>query len=196
MPGSERVNDVSLLPFTDDATAEQEGDIQVLGVGEDETAEVFDALSSDTARRVLTALYDEPAPPSELADRLDMSVQNVSYHLDNLRDTGLVRVADTRYSEKGHEMSVYAPANTPMVVFLGTEERKTGFLELFKRLVGVTGLLFLAAATLYLYQGAARPVGIGDESGILEILSLPGLEFLLGGLFVLGLIALWWAWRR
>jgi DNA-binding transcriptional ArsR family regulator len=196
MPRSERVNDVSLLPSTDDATAEQEGDIQVLGVGEDETAEVFDALSSDTARRVLTALYDEPAPPSELADRLDMSVQNVSYHLDTLRDTGLVRVADTRYSEKGHEMRVYAPANTPMVVFLGTEERKTEFLDLFKRFVGATGLLFLAAATLYLYQGAARPVGIGDESGILEILSLPGLEFLLGGLFVLGLIALWWAWRR
>ena len=145
---------MSLLPSTDDASAEQEGDIQVLGVEEDETASVFNALSSDTARRVLTALYDDPAPPSELADRLDMSVQNVSYHLDNLRGAGLVEVADTRYSEKGKEMKVYAPVDTPMVVFLGTEERKTGFLHLLKRLVGAAGLLFVVSTVLYLYQAA------------------------------------------
>jgi DNA-binding transcriptional ArsR family regulator len=119
---------MSLLPSTDDASAEQEGDIQVLGVEEDETASVFSALSSDTARRVLTALYNDPAPPSELADRLDMSVQNVSYHLKNLRDAGLVEVADTRYSEKGKEMKVYAPVDTPMVCFWALRSERPDFL--------------------------------------------------------------------
>ena len=36
---------VSLLPSTDDVTGEQEGDIQVLGVDEDDSADVFEALS-------------------------------------------------------------------------------------------------------------------------------------------------------
>ena len=187
---------VSLLPSTDDVTDKQEGEIQVLGVNEDDSADVFEALSSDTARHVLTAIYDEPAPPSELADRLDISLQNVSYHLDNLEEAGVVRVADTRYSEKGREMSVYAPADDPVVVFVGTEERKTGFLALLKRLVGATGLLFVISAFLFAFQAFGRPGGAGDELTILELLSFPGLEFLLGGLFVLGLVVLLWVWNR
>ena len=187
---------VSLLPSTDDVTGEQEGDIQVLGVDEDDSADVFEALSSDTARRVLTAIYDESAPPSELADRLDISLQNVSYHLDNLEEAGVVRIADTRYSEKGREMNVYAPADEPVVVFVGTEERKTGFRDLLKRLVGATGLLFVISSLLFAFQAFGRPGGAGDELTILELLSFPGLEFLLGGLFVLGLVVLLWVWNR
>ena len=187
---------VSLLPSTDDVTGEQGGDIQVLGVDEDDSADVFEALSSDTARRVLTAIYDESAPPSELADRLDISLQNVSYHLDNLEEAGVVRVADTRYSEKGREMNVYAPADEPVVVFVGTEERKTGFRDLLKRLVGATGLLFVISSLLFAFQAFGRPGGAGDELTILELLSFPGLKFLLGGLFVLGLVVLLWVWNR
>ena len=187
---------VSLLPSTDDVTGEQEGEIQVLGVDEDDSADVFEALSSDTARRVLTAIYDESAPPSELADRLDISLQNVSYHLDNLEEAGVVRVADTRYSEKGREMNVYAPADDPVVVFVGTEERKTGFRDLLKRLVGATGLLVVISSLLFAFQAFGRPGGAGDELTILELLSFPGLEFLLGGLFVLGLVVLLWVWNR
>ena len=82
-----------------------------------------------------------------------MSVQNVSYHLDNLEDAGVVEVADTRYSEKGKEMNLYAPADDPVVVFVGTEERKAGFLSLLKRLVGATGLLLLGSVLLYIYHG-------------------------------------------
>lgn len=191
---------MSLVPSTDDVSAKQEGEIQVLGVDEDETADVFEALSSETARHILTAIYDEPAPPSELADRLDLSLQNVSYHLDNLEDAGVVQVADTRYSEKGKEMSVYAPADDPVVVFVGIKKRKTSFLHLLKRLVGATGLLFLASVVLYLYQiggrSGAGDAGGGGEPATLPILYLPGLEFLLGGFFVLGLVVLWWVWNR
>ena len=187
---------MSLLPSTDDVTAKQEGEIQVLGVEEDETADVFEALSSNTARRILTAIYDNPAPPSELADQLDLSLQNVSYHLDNLKDAGVVQVGDTRFSEKGKEMNVYAPADGPVVVFVGTEERKTGFLDLLKRLVGVTGLLALVSVFLFVFQAFAQPGGAGDQRTILELLSFPGLEFLLGGLFILALALLWRIWDR
>ncbi|WP_262181262.1 ArsR/SmtB family transcription factor [Haloarcula laminariae] len=187
---------MSLLPSTGDVTGEQEGEIQVLGVGDDGSADVFEALSSDTSRRILTAIYDEPAPPSVLADRLDMSLQNVSYHLDNLEDVGVIQVAGTRYSEKGKEMNVYAPADDPVVMFVGTEERKTGFRDLLKRLVGATGLLFVISTLLFAFQAFGQPGGASDDLTLLELLSFPGLEFLLGGLFVLGLVVLLWVWNR
>lgn len=191
-----KTDSMSLLPSNDEVAVEQTDEIQVLGIDEDEIAVVFEALSSDTARRILTAIYEQPAPPSELANRCDVSLQNISYHLDNLHDAGVIQIADTRYSEKGKEMNVYAPADDPVVVFVGIEERKTGFLDLLKRLVGATGLLLVVSVFLFVFQAFGQPGGAGDEPTILELLSLPGLEFLLGGLFVLGLVLLWWVWNR
>lgn len=179
------------LPSTDNVTAEQEGEIQILGVDENATADVFEALSSETARRILTAVYGEPAPPSEVADRLDMSIQNVSYHLDNLADAGLLRVADTRYSEKGAEMNVYAPASEPTVVFVGADKRKRGFFDVVKRLISATGLLFIGSVLLYVYQGFGLGAGGVDGSLVRTALSIPDVEFMLGGMFVLLLTGLW-----
>ena len=187
---------MSLLPSRNDVTATQEGDIQVLGVDEESTGEIFEVLSSDTARQVLAEVYSDPGPSSELADRLDMSLQNVSYHLDNFSDAGIVQVVDRVYSEKGKEMKVYAPADDPVVLFVGTEQRKTGLINLLKRIVGATGLLFLGSICLYIYRGFGLGSGGGDESPIQAILSVPGFEFLLGGLFILLLVILWWVWNR
>jgi DNA-binding transcriptional ArsR family regulator len=81
--------------------------------------DVFDALSSGTARDVFAALYDDPRPVSELADAVGTSLQNVDYHLDRLEAAGLVEVADTRYSSKGVQMDVYAPVGGALVVVAG-----------------------------------------------------------------------------
>ena len=96
-----------------------EADSQVVSLGDDDSDAVFSVLSSTVARRVLAELYREPATQSELADRVDTSIQNVSYHLDNLADAGLVDIVGEWYSEKGREMDVYAPAGSPLVLVVG-----------------------------------------------------------------------------
>ena len=159
---------MSLLPSRGpDASTSQDGDIQVLGVDEDVSA-VLDALSSETARKILNAVYDEPATPSELADRLEMSIQKVSYHLEKLEDEELIAVAGTQYSEKGQEMTVYEPPDDPLVVFVGTPERKQSLRSLVTRLLPAIGLLTVASA---LVQGLLTdwpnlfgPTGAGDST--------------------------------
>jgi DNA-binding transcriptional ArsR family regulator len=69
-------------------------DSQVVSLYDDDSDAVFSVLSSEVARRVLAELYRDPATQSELADRVGTSIQNVSYHLDNLADAGLVDVVD------------------------------------------------------------------------------------------------------
>lgn len=81
--------------------------------------EVLDALSSKTARKVLTALHEEPAPASDLAEQVETSLQNVNHHLSQLQSAGLIDNVDTWYSTKGREMDVYAPANEPLVMVAG-----------------------------------------------------------------------------
>jgi DNA-binding transcriptional ArsR family regulator len=188
---------MSLLPSTNAVDTEQHGDPRVVGVDDEQLDDVLDAISSDTARTLLSEIYSDSGTPSELSDRTNFSLQNISYHLDNLEDSGLIRVAGTRYSEKGREMNIYAPAEEPVVVFVGTQERKSGFLDLLKRVFGA--VVVLVAATAYVFvetfgYSAGPPGSGGAPSG--GLLDLPFIAFLVGGLFVLLLVVLWGAWTR
>jgi len=107
----------ALLPHK--PPVERDTESQVVSLGDDESDAVFGVLSSEAARAVLRELYRGPATQSELADRIDTSIQNVSYHLGNLVDAGLVDVVDQWYSKKGREMDVYAPNGSPLVLVVG-----------------------------------------------------------------------------
>jgi DNA-binding transcriptional ArsR family regulator len=82
-------------------------------------------VQSETARTILRALIKEPLTASELADMLDMSVENVSYHLGNIEDRNLIEAYDIVYSEKGREMTVYGISRDPlMLVFWLLKQRR------------------------------------------------------------------------
>lgn len=103
---------------TADVELEQEPRI----VSFDDADTIIEALASGTARSIITALESEPMAAAALADRVDTSVQNVTYHLDRMIDAGLVEVVGTRYSTRGTEMDLYAPASSPVVICLGDED--------------------------------------------------------------------------
>ncbi|MES3517119.1 MAG: helix-turn-helix domain-containing protein [Natronomonas sp.] len=125
---------MSLLPSEPDLSADAEP--RVVDIDDDDADELMAALSSTTARRLLSTLHDDPAPPSELAERLDTSLQNTQYHLENLESAGAIEVVGTAYSEKGREMSVYGPADRPLVLFAGESDDTSGLREALSRLFG------------------------------------------------------------
>lgn len=199
-----------LLPSRTDPEPETEP--RVIGVDSDEAGETLSALSSDTAREMLQALHDEPDTPSGIADRLDLTLQNVQYHVSNLDDAGLINVIDTVYSEKGREMKVYGPADGPLVVYAGQESETTGLRQALKRLLAGVGVLALASLVVQAWLAElplpfAQTGGAGDsaevqttaqEAGSYAVESAatglpPGLLFFLGGMVVLlGITAVWW----
>ncbi|MFB6096383.1 MAG: ArsR/SmtB family transcription factor, partial [Haloferacaceae archaeon] len=83
-----------LWPSTPDTSAAEESDPRILGIDDDDADDLLSALSSDTARRLLAELHEEPSTPSVLADRVGTSLQNTQYHLGNLREADLVEVID------------------------------------------------------------------------------------------------------
>jgi DNA-binding transcriptional ArsR family regulator len=90
---------------------------EVVAVQEAET--LIEALSTDIGRRILTVLHNDAMPPSDIADAVDTSIQNVTYHLDQLQEAGLVAVTDTWYSSRGREMDVYAVKSDPITLCIG-----------------------------------------------------------------------------
>ena len=110
----------ALLPHK--PPVERDTESQIVSLDDADSDAVFTVLSSDAARSVLRELYRGPATQSELADRVGTSIQNVSYHLENLVDADLVDVVDQWYSKKGREMDVYAPSGSPLVLVVGDED--------------------------------------------------------------------------
>ncbi|MFB6222601.1 MAG: ArsR/SmtB family transcription factor [Haloarcula sp.] len=160
---------MSLLPSRGpDTSTSQDGELQIVGVDEDVSA-VLDALSSETAREILNTVYDDPGTPSELADRLDMSIQKVSYHLEKLEDEDLITVAGVQYSEKGQEMKVYEPPDDPLVLFVGTQERKRSLRSLIRRVLPVVGILTAASIVMQVLLGRVPfqlgSAGSGGDAG-------------------------------
>ena len=86
-------------------------------------------------REILSILHEDPATMSEIADRIDTSVQNVSYHVNRLERADLVSPVDTWYSTKGREMDVFGATSQPLVLFTEDadfegEQSVTGEIEL------------------------------------------------------------------
>lgn len=156
---------MSLLPSRGPETStSQDGELQIVGVDEDVSA-VLDALSSETAREILNAVYEEPGTASDLAERLDMSIQKVSYHLDKLEEEELIAIAGTQYSEKGQEMNVFEPPEDPLVLFVGTPDRKNSLRALAERLLPVVGVLTAASAMVQFLFGTMPGLFGSPETG-------------------------------
>ncbi|MFC7027594.1 ArsR/SmtB family transcription factor [Halomicroarcula sp. GCM10025324] len=176
---------------------------RVLDVDERATDEVLDALASDTGRALFRTLFDQPGTPSEIAERCDTSVQNVHYHVTNLREAGLIEPIETVYSEKGNEMTVYGPASDP-IVFVGDGDLRPRLQRSLTDVVAGLGLLGLAS--LFVQWGAERlaspardsvlgpasPTAASPDPGgslvwlVFEVFE-PGLLFFCGCLTVLSL---------
>jgi len=136
-----------LLPSRPDVS-DDDKDPRVVGLESDEVDDLLAAISSDTARDALSALHDEPAPPSDVADRVDTSIQNAQYHLDRLETAGLIEPAGTAYSEKGREMTVYAPSDQALVVVAGPDEESTGLRSALTQLLGGVGAVALGSVVV------------------------------------------------
>jgi DNA-binding transcriptional ArsR family regulator len=188
--------------LTGDSAPRTEATPRVVSVGDDAADEVLDALRSETARAVMAALYEAPAAPADLAERTDTTVQNISYHVSNLRAAGLVEPVGTRYSEKGREVTVYGPASDP-IVLVGEEDAGTVDRRL-SEVLGVVGALGLAGLAVQVITerllggvpdpaslvGPAGRGGAGGAEGTAALVRLalesiePGLLLFLGGLAV------------
>lgn len=175
---------------------QQDGSPAVLAIDDATADDIFSVLSSDTARAILTTVYERPRTASAIADEVDTSLQNVNYHVTNLRESGLVEVAETWYSDQGKEMNVYAPANEALVLFAGDGIERSSLLDAVKRLLGFVGVF--AAGSLLVDRVARRIVsdtgpptagmGPGDPS---TFVVPPGALFFAGSLVALLVLVLW-----
>jgi DNA-binding transcriptional ArsR family regulator len=207
---------MGLLPRRAEPEAEREPESpRVLDLDGEDAAATFDALGSETARRIMAAVYEQPSTPVEVREQVGTSLQNVHYHLDKLEDADLIEPAGVGYSEKGNEMTVYAPASEAVVLFAGDDSERSRLERLVGRVLGLYFVLALATVTFhYLYRRlVADPepeaVALSQDTGGAGVERVadtaagggagldPTLVFFLGGLVALaGVAAVWYVAER
>ncbi|MFW6437273.1 MAG: ArsR/SmtB family transcription factor [Halococcoides sp.] len=186
---------------------------QVLGLSDEAADEAFAALSSETARRILASIYEDPATPAEIRDEIGTSLQNVHYHLEKLESADLIEPGGVDYSAKGNEMTVYAPTSEALVLVAGEQEDQSLLKRAVTRVLAGVGVLaagalaFGYAVERFLLESATE----GDDSTTMNVesaqtaadaradaadpstlLADPAVAFFVGGVFVLAVVGVWW----
>lgn len=194
----------SLLPIRSTIRRDQPKEQGLVDIEQDDASQVFAALNSDTAREILSALYDQPRTASDIAEVVDTSLQNTRYHLDKLLNAGLVEVVDTWYSGQGREMKVYDTTHNSLIVYAADRATKESIRGALTRLLGAVGLLALFAIAIdYGFRVAATADYRGQDvaadvtreavgTGYPAVYGSPGLLVFIGGSFVIVLLAVRW----
>lgn len=180
---------------------------RVLDIDGEEAEVAFDALGSETARAVLSSVYEEPKTPPEVQDTVGTSLQNVHYHLERLEAAGLIEPAGMGYSAKGNEMTVFGPASEAVVLFAGGDGDGSRLRSVLER---VFGLFLVVTAATAVFAAVRRwttrpepttedveiatepaPEAADGTAGVLASLD-PVVAFFLGGCAVVVALGLWW----
>lgn len=178
---------MSLLPLRGDSQSSP-NDPRVLRLDNEAADEAFDTLKASTTRTVLSIIYDHPSTPTEIRDEIDTSLQNVHYHLGKLEDAELIEPSGVGYSEKGTEMTVYAPANEAVVLFAGRESDHLQIRDFLRRALGAVVLLVgVSAMYNYLFSVEMRNRAITQPFVVDSVL-----PFFVGGVFSLFVIGVLW----
>ena len=202
----------SAFPLRWPVTVRTDRDARLVEISDEGATAVFDTLTSETARQLLSRLHDEPQTASDLAESVDTSVQNVKYHLQKFEDVGLIEVIDYWYSSRGTEMKVYGALDNALILYTGMDLDNTSLRDGLSRVLGAVALLGTASLLVeYLVRVLAVTSGApptGDAPGstspssnpigfeIIDIMVSPGMVFFVGGAFALGVGLLWWYWRH
>lgn len=96
----------------------------VLSITDGRAEDFIDILSSKTRREILCLLGKTSATISEIADELDTSIQNAKYHIEKLKEIDLVKVKETRYTEKGNETDIYSFKESKDIILLSSSSEK------------------------------------------------------------------------
>lgn len=111
---------------------------------------ITQTVSNDTAMEIMELVADGPMSTSSVAEKLSIPLTTAQYNIEKLMEAGLVRIARTKYSEKGREVKLYEAMNRAIIILPG----KTGagaVIDALKRyiiLLPVVAVLSLAVEYL------------------------------------------------
>ena len=101
-------------------------------------------LTNDSSRAILQLLFNEELTALQIAEKTEISLQLVKYHIIKLQDLGVVKVTKVEKNSKSQDMKFYSASKFSMVIVPPKYSEKTKESKLlvrsFKHIYKIAGL--------------------------------------------------------
>jgi predicted transcriptional regulator len=95
-----------------------EKNVDVLFLSED-SRKLIQALSNVNSIKILQLLETKDMSAGELAEKLGLGLSTLKYNLDSLLNTGMIRVSEVKWSQRGRKIKIYEPVEKIIVLVPG-----------------------------------------------------------------------------
>jgi len=118
--------------------------IKILATDDKKIKSFGEILSNDSSREILQLLFNDELTASQIAQKSDVSLQLVKYHLNKLQDLGVVKVSKIEKNSKSQDMKIYTASKFSIVIVPPKMSEKTKESKLlvrsFRHIYKVAGL--------------------------------------------------------
>ena len=118
--------------------------IKILATDDKKIKSFGEIFSNDSSREILQLLFNEELSATQIAQKTEISLQLVKYHLIKLQDLGVVTISKIEKNSKSQDMKIYAATKFSIVIVPPTLSKKTKESKLlvrsFRHIYKVAGL--------------------------------------------------------
>ena len=118
--------------------------IKILATDDEKIKSFGELFSNDSSRKILQLLFNEELAATQIAQKTDISLQLVKYHLIKLQDLGVVKISKIEKNSKSQDMKIYSATKFSIIIVPPKLSKKTKESKLlvrsFRHIYKVTGL--------------------------------------------------------
>ena len=144
----------------DDSDNELTEKIKILATDDEKIKSFGELFTNDSSREILQLLFNEELTANQIAQKTEISLQLVKYHLNKLQDLGIVKISKIEKNSKSQDMKIYTATKFSIVIVPPKLSEKTKESKLLVR------------SFRHIYKIA----GLGIATGLSGLLSLSTLR--------------------
>ena len=144
----------------EDSSDEFTEKIKILATDDEKIKSFGELFTNDSSREILQLLFNEELTANQIAQKTEISLQLVKYHLIKLQDLGIVKISKIEKNSKSQDMKIYTATKFSIVIVPPKLSEKTKESKLLVR------------SFKHIYKVA----GLGIATGISGLLSLTQLQ--------------------
>lgn len=140
--------------------------IKILATDDEKIKSFGELFTNDSSREILQLLFNEELTANQIAQKTDISLQLVKYHLNKLQDLGIVKITKIEKNSKSQDMKVYSATKFSIVIVPPKLSEKTKESKLlvrsFRHIYKVAGLAIATGVSglLSLSQLQTKPIPV------------------------------------
>ena len=145
--------------------------IKILATDDEKIKSFGELFTNDSSREILQLLFNEELSATQIAQKTDISLQLVKYHLIKLQDLGIVKIIKIEKNSKSQDMKIYTATKFSIVIVPPKLSKKTKESKLlvrsFRHIYKVAGLGIATGLSglLSLSQFKNKTIYVGDSTG-------------------------------